>query len=100
MADEPRDQDELVDSPDASETREGEHERVRSSNDRDQEMERVERGPLVVDAGAPQRFQSASRLVVLARPELFPEEIGRQVEYRPVETDGATRAATRIAELL
>ena len=36
MADEPRDQDELVDSPDATETREGEHERVRSSNDRDQ----------------------------------------------------------------
>jgi ATP-dependent Lhr-like helicase len=40
MADEPRDQDELVDSPDASETREGEHERVRSSNDGDQAMER------------------------------------------------------------
>jgi ATP-dependent Lhr-like helicase len=40
MADEPRDHDELVDSPDASETREGEHERVRSSNDEDQEMER------------------------------------------------------------
>ena len=40
MADEPRDQDQLIDSPDASETREGEHERVRSSNDEDQEMER------------------------------------------------------------
>jgi hypothetical protein len=28
------------------------------------------------------------------------DEIGREVDYRPVETDGATRAATRIAELL
>ena len=28
------------------------------------------------------------------------EEIGRHVAYRPVETDGAKRAATRIAELL
>ncbi len=28
------------------------------------------------------------------------EEIGRQVAYRPVEIDGATRAATRIAEML
>ena len=28
------------------------------------------------------------------------EEIGREVEYRPVETDGAARAAARIAELL
>lgn len=27
-------------------------------------------------------------------------EIGREVDYRPVETDGATRAAARIAELL
>jgi hypothetical protein len=32
--------------------------------------------------------------------EAISEEIGRQVDYRPVETDGATRAATRIAELL
>jgi ATP-dependent Lhr-like helicase len=40
MANEPRDQDELVDSPDAEETRDGEQERIRSSNDRDQEMER------------------------------------------------------------
>ena len=40
MANDPRDQDELVDSPDATETREGEHERIRSSNDRDQAMER------------------------------------------------------------
>ena len=28
------------------------------------------------------------------------DEIGRQVDYRPVETDGATRAASLIAELL
>ena len=28
------------------------------------------------------------------------EEIGREVEYRPVETDGAARAAELIAELL
>ena len=28
------------------------------------------------------------------------EEIGREVDYRPVETDGAQRAAERIAELL
>jgi predicted glycosyltransferase len=28
------------------------------------------------------------------------EEVGREVDYRPVETDGARRAAERIAELL
>jgi hypothetical protein len=28
------------------------------------------------------------------------EEIGREVDYRPVETDGAARAAKRIAELI
>ena len=28
------------------------------------------------------------------------EEIGREVDYRPVETDGAARAAASIAELL
>ena len=28
------------------------------------------------------------------------EEIGREVDYRPVETDGARRAAGRLAELL
>jgi pimeloyl-ACP methyl ester carboxylesterase/predicted glycosyltransferase len=32
--------------------------------------------------------------------EAISEEIGRPVEYRPVETDGATRAAARIAEML
>jgi UDP-N-acetylglucosamine:LPS N-acetylglucosamine transferase len=39
-----------------------------------------------------------------APPELIAdaiaEEIGREVDYRPVETDGARRAAERIAELL
>jgi hypothetical protein len=28
------------------------------------------------------------------------EEIGREVEYRPVESDGAARAAALLAELL
>ena len=28
------------------------------------------------------------------------EEIGREVDYRPVERDGAARAAAMIAELL
>jgi hypothetical protein len=28
------------------------------------------------------------------------QEIGREVDYAPVETDGAARAAARIAELL
>jgi hypothetical protein len=28
------------------------------------------------------------------------EEFGREVDYRPVETDGAARAAAQIAELL
>jgi hypothetical protein len=28
------------------------------------------------------------------------EEIGRPVDYRPVETDGARRAAEKLAELL
>lgn len=32
--------------------------------------------------------------------EAIAEEIGRDVDYRPVETDGARRAAARIAELL
>ncbi|MGH3993573.1 MAG: glycosyltransferase, partial [Pseudonocardiaceae bacterium] len=32
--------------------------------------------------------------------EAISEEIGRQVDYRPVETDGAKRAATQIADLL
>jgi pimeloyl-ACP methyl ester carboxylesterase/predicted glycosyltransferase len=32
--------------------------------------------------------------------EAIAQEIGRQVDYRPVETDGARRAAERIAEML
>jgi hypothetical protein len=32
--------------------------------------------------------------------EAICQELSRRVDYRPVETDGATRAATRIAELL
>jgi hypothetical protein len=28
------------------------------------------------------------------------EEIGREVDYRPVESDGARRAAERLAEML
>jgi hypothetical protein len=28
------------------------------------------------------------------------DEIGREVDYRPVETDGARRAAGRLAEML
>jgi predicted glycosyltransferase len=39
-----------------------------------------------------------------ATPEIIAEmissEIGRQVSYRPVERDGATQAATLIAQLL
>jgi hypothetical protein len=31
---------------------------------------------------------------------MITDEIGRQVEYRPVERDGASRAAALIAELL
>ena len=27
-------------------------------------------------------------------------DLGREVDYRPVETDGATRVATRLAELI
>ena len=40
----------------------------------------------------------------LATPDVIAaaiaEEIGRPVDYRPVETDGARKAAERIAELL
>ena len=32
--------------------------------------------------------------------EVIAEEIGRDVKYRPVETDGARRAAERLAEML
>ena len=33
-------------------------------------------------------------------PPAIAEEIGREVDYRPVETDGAARAAKLIADLL
>ena len=33
-------------------------------------------------------------------PRAIAEEIGRPVDYRPVETDGARRAAEKLAELL
>jgi hypothetical protein len=32
--------------------------------------------------------------------EAIAQEIGREVDYRPVETDGASRAAERLAEML
>ena len=32
--------------------------------------------------------------------EAIAQEIGREVDYRDVETDGAARAAGRLAELL
>jgi hypothetical protein len=32
--------------------------------------------------------------------EAIAEEIGREVDYAPVESDGAARAAARIAEVL
>jgi predicted glycosyltransferase len=35
-----------------------------------------------------------------SRAEAMVSEVGRDVDYAPVETDGAARAATRIAELL
>jgi hypothetical protein len=40
----------------------------------------------------------------VATPDLIADaiasEIGREVDYRPVETDGARRAAEKLAELL
>jgi predicted glycosyltransferase len=52
-----------------------------------------------------QRYRAGRRMEFdLATPELIAEaieeEMGREVDYRPVETDGARRAAERIAELL
>lgn len=41
MAEPRRNDDELIDNPPSGETRDTEHERVRSSNDRDQAMERA-----------------------------------------------------------
>jgi hypothetical protein len=48
-------------------------------------------------AGRCMDFDDSTPAVIAAA---ISEEIGRQVDYRPVETDGATRAATRIADLL
>ena len=48
-------------------------------------------------AGRCMDFESATPEVIASAIE---QEIGRDVEYRPVETDGAARAAARIAELL
>jgi pimeloyl-ACP methyl ester carboxylesterase len=48
-------------------------------------------------AGRRMDFDESTPAVIA---EAIAEEIGRRVDYRPVETDGATRAATRIAEML
>jgi pimeloyl-ACP methyl ester carboxylesterase len=48
-------------------------------------------------AGRRMDFDDSTPEVIAAAIE---EEIGRPVAYRPVETDGAARAAARIAELL
>jgi xanthine/CO dehydrogenase XdhC/CoxF family maturation factor len=42
-------------------------------------------------------FETATPEVIAAA---IAAEIGRSVDYRPVESDGAARAAARIAELL
>jgi pimeloyl-ACP methyl ester carboxylesterase/predicted glycosyltransferase len=48
-------------------------------------------------AGRRMDFDESTPEVIAAA---ISDEIGREVDYRPVETDGATRAATRIADLL
>jgi predicted glycosyltransferase len=48
-------------------------------------------------AGRRMDFAAATPEVIAAA---IAEEIGREVDYRPVETDGAARAASLIAELL
>ena len=48
-------------------------------------------------AGRRMDFDESTPEVIAA---VIAEEIGRPVDYRPVETDGAARAAARIAELL
>jgi hypothetical protein len=42
-------------------------------------------------------FETATPAVIA---EAIAEEIGREVDYRPVERDGAARAARLIGELL
>ena len=48
-------------------------------------------------AGRRMDFESSTPASIA---QAIAEEIGREVDYRPVETDGAAVAATRIAELL
>jgi pimeloyl-ACP methyl ester carboxylesterase len=48
-------------------------------------------------AGRPMDFDAATPETIAGA---IAEEIGREVDYLPVETDGAARAAARIAELL
>jgi predicted glycosyltransferase len=48
-------------------------------------------------AGRRMDFDDAPPSVIA---DAIAEEIGREVDYRPVETDGARRAAERIAEML
>ena len=48
-------------------------------------------------AGRAMDFETADAGVIA---QAIAEEIGREVDYRPVETDGAARAAALIAELL
>ena len=48
-------------------------------------------------AGRPMDFETATPAVIA---QAIAEEIGSEVDYLPVETDGAARAAARIAELL
>jgi hypothetical protein len=48
-------------------------------------------------AGRCMDFETATPDVIAAA---IGEEIGREVDYRPVETEGAARAARLIAELL
>ena len=49
------------------------------------------------EAGRRMDFDTATPSVIAAA---IAEEIGRETAYRPVETDGAARAAALIAELL
>ena len=48
-------------------------------------------------AGRRMDFETATPSVIAAA---IAEEIGREVDYRPVETDGAARAAALISDLL
>jgi hypothetical protein len=48
-------------------------------------------------AGRCMDFETATPDVIAAA---IAEEIGREVDYLPVETDGAARAAAKIAEVL